>query len=93
MDDPRSAAEKLGGLEGTDASALGVTPPPESSPEAAAVEDEETLVPGANFGDRPPTEAKPWMTSLAAESEQAGVANDPSDAKEPDYTPPDDQPD
>jgi len=90
MNDPRSAADRLGGLEGTDSAALGTAPLPESAPDAAEVDGEETRVPGASFGDRLPTDEKPWMTSLAAESEQAGVANDPPDAKEPDYTPPDD---
>jgi hypothetical protein len=29
--------------------------------------------------------SKPWFTSLAAESDQAGVANDPPDAQEPQF--------
>lgn len=85
MDEPRSAAEKLGGLEGTDAGALGTDPPPESAPESARVDGEETRVPGADFGDRPATDSKPWFTTLAAESDQAGVANDPPDAQEPEF--------
>jgi hypothetical protein len=85
MDDQRSAADRLAGLEGADDAALGITPPPEPAPDAAQVDDEETLVPGATFGDRLPTEPKPWFTSLAAESDQAGVGNDPADAQEPQF--------
>lgn len=91
MDDERSAADRLGGIEGADAAALGIEPPPASAPEAAQVDDEETLVPGATFGLHPATEAKPWFTSLAAESEQAGVANDPLDAQEPEFPHEDDE--
>jgi hypothetical protein len=91
MDDERSAADRLGGLEGTDAAALGAESPPESAPEAARVDDEENLVPGATFGLHPATEAKPWFTSLAAESDQAGVANDPLDAQEPEFPHEDDE--
>jgi hypothetical protein len=85
MKDKRSAAEKLDGLEGTDAGALGVDAPPESAPPAAQIPDEEHLVPGANFADHPATQDKPWFTSLAAESDQAGVGNDPPDAQEPEF--------
>jgi hypothetical protein len=62
--------------------ALGTTPPPEPAPPGARVDASEHLVPGAGFDDRPRTESKPWFTSLAAESGQAGVANDPSDAQD-----------
>jgi hypothetical protein len=91
MDDPRSAAEKLGGLEGTDSAALGTEPPPESAPDAARVDDEENLVPGATFGLRPATDDKPWFTSLAAESDQAGVGNDAPDAQEGEFPHEDDE--
>ena len=85
MDDPRSTTDRLGGLEGADEGALGTAPAPQSAPEAAQVDDEENLVPGATFGLHPATEDKPWFTSLAAESDQAGVANDPPDAQEPEF--------
>ena len=85
MDEKRSAADRLAGIEGADDAALGVTPPPQPAPEAAEVDDDESLVPGATFGDRVPTESKPWFTSLAAESDQAGVANDPPDAQDPQF--------
>src|SRR5687767_11268228 len=68
MDDKRSAVDKLGGLEGADAAALGTGAPPESAPPGAAVDDDEQLVPGAHFDDTPRDQAKPWFTSLAAES-------------------------
>lgn len=92
MKDERSPAEKLGGIEGVDAGALGIGPPPESAPEAAELEAEENLVPGADFGLHPATDDKPWFTTLAAESEQAGVANDPPDAQEPEFPTTDEDP-
>ncbi|MDQ2688654.1 MAG: hypothetical protein M3Y29_00080 [Chloroflexota bacterium] len=81
MDEPRTPADKLAGIEGADTAALGAEPPPQSAPEAAEVDGEETLVPGATFGDRLPVDDKPWFTSLAFESDQSGVANegDPSE--------------
>ena len=85
MDDKRSTVERLGGLAGADAAALGIDAPPESAPPSAQVDDEERLVPGANFDDARRDQAKPWFTSLAAESKQAGVANDPADAQEPQF--------
>lgn len=91
MHDERPAGDRVEGIEGADAGALGTAPPPESAPEAAEVDGGETRVPGASFGSRPATEAKPWFTSLAAESEQAGVANDPADAQEPEYPHADDE--
>jgi hypothetical protein len=72
-----------GALEGADAGALGTEAPPSSAPPGAEVDASEHLVPGARFGEGPKTAAKPWFTSLGAESEQAGVANDDPDAQEP----------
>ena len=91
MDDKRPTVERLGGLEGADAAALGIDAAPESAPPSAQVNDEERLVPGANFDDRRRDESKPWFTSLAAQSHQAGVANDPPDAQEPQFPPEDDR--
>ena len=85
MDDKRSSLDRLGGLEGADAAALGTDAPPESAPPGAEVVGGERLVPGANFDEVPRDQSKPWFTSLAAESEQAGVANDPADAQEPEF--------
>ena len=85
MDDKRSIGDRLGGLEGADAAALGTDPPPESAPTGAQVDDEERLMPGPRFDESPATDAKPWFTSLAAGSDQAGVANDAPDAQEPEF--------
>lgn len=65
-----------------DRAALGTTPPPAPAPPGAQVDASQHLVPGAGFDDRPRTASKPWFTSLAAESGQAGVANDPPDAQD-----------
>lgn len=83
--DERRPTDELGGIEGVDDGALGTAPAPESAPPGAEVSDAEHLVPGAGYDRHRPDEAKPWFTSLAAESEQAGVANDPPDAQEPLY--------
>lgn len=85
MDDDRRSTDDLGAIEGVDDGALGTAPAPESAPPGAEVSDAEHLVPGADYDRHRPDEAKPWFTSLAAESEQAGVANDPPDAQEPLY--------
>ena len=92
MDDERSPADKLGGIEGADAAALGMGPPPDSGPPGVEVDDSENLVPGADFAHHPATDAKPWFTSLAAESGQAGVANDPPDAQDPEFPTSDEDP-
>jgi hypothetical protein len=85
MDDKPPLSDRLGAIEGADDGALGVTPPPEPANPAAEVEDAETSVPGAGFDAEPPVEPKPWFTSLAAESHQAGVANEPADAQDLQY--------
>ncbi|HEX2883870.1 MAG TPA: hypothetical protein VHQ42_04785 [Candidatus Limnocylindria bacterium] len=85
MDDKRANAEtteRSGSLAGADAAAMGMEPPPESAPPGAEVSDAEHLVPGADFGTQVADEEKPWFTSLAAESEQAGVMNEPLDPEE-----------
>ena len=91
MDDERSASDRLKAIEGADAGALGMTPPPEPVSPDAQEPIEEDLVPGATFGERVADEAKPWFTSLAAESDQAGVANDPADVQESQLPDPDDE--
>ena len=85
MDDKRSSLDRLGGLEGADAAALGTDASPESAPPGAQVDADERLVPGADFDEADRHEAKPWFTSLAAGSDQAGVANDAPDAQEPQF--------
>lgn len=85
MDEKRRSIDHLGGLEGADAAALGVDAAPESASPAAAVDGDEVLVPGANADDRDLAQEKPWFTSLAYESDQVGVANDPPDVQEPQF--------
>lgn len=74
-----------GAIEGADAGALGTDAPPTPAPPGAEVDASEHLVPGAAFGEGPKTESKPWFTSLGAESDQAGVANDDPEAQEPGF--------
>ena len=85
MDDTRRERDALGAIEGADSASLGLTPKPEAAPEAAEVDGSQHLVPGANWDDTRPDEPKPWQTTLAARSDQAGVANDPPDAQPPLY--------
>lgn len=85
MDDKGPVSDRLRPIEGADDGALGVTPPPEPPSPAASVDGSEELVPGARFGDRLPTEPKPWFTSLAYEAGQAGVANEPGDVQDRQY--------
>jgi hypothetical protein len=82
MEEKRSDVDRHGGLEGADAASLGLTPEPQSAPPGARVDPDEDLVPGADLGDQIPDEAKPWFTSLAAESDHAGVENEPMDVEE-----------
>ena len=91
MDDKRSAAERMGAIEGADEGALGLGPPPAPANPEATVDDSEELVPGATFGDRDRTKAKPWFTSLAAESQQAGVGNTSPAAQDPQFPDGDDE--
>ena len=91
MDEKRPTDDGLHALEGADAGALGVSPPPEPASPAASVDGSEELVPGATLGDRPLTESKPWFTTLAAESHQAGVGNEPPDAQEGQFPDSDDE--
>ncbi len=77
-------------IDGADSAAAGTGQPPESAPAAARVDDTEHQVPGPRY-DGPGRAAKPWATSLAAESSQAGVANDAADAQDPQYPDGDDE--
>jgi hypothetical protein len=85
MNDNDRRADRLDAIEGADAAALGLTPQPEPAPPGAQVDDAEHLVPGADWEQSHPDEPKPWQTTLAARSAQAGVANDPPDAQPPLY--------
>lgn len=75
MDERTSDHDGPSVIEGADDAALGTAPPPESAPPGARIDDAEHHVPGPTF-DGPATAEKPWSTSLAAESDQAGVANE-----------------
>ena len=85
MNDTDRQAKRLDAIDGADAAALGLTPPPEPAPDGAEIEDAEHLVPGASWEHSHPEGTKPWQTTLAARSAQAGVANDPPDAQPPLY--------
>lgn len=85
MNDRDSSVDKLGGIEGVDEAALGTDGPPESAPPGAEVVDDERRVPGAGADDLLPDESKPWFTSLAAASDQAGVGNDAADDQEDEF--------
>ena len=69
-------------IEGTDAAALGTAPLTESAPPGARVDEAETHVPGPTF-DGPGRTEKPWSSSLAAQSPQAGVANEADASPDP----------
>ncbi len=84
MNDSHKIDDPTGGIEGTDEAALGTDGPPTSAPPGAQVGDDVRLVPGAGSDDVVPDEAKPWFTSLAAASDQAGVANESADSDEDD---------
>ena len=90
MDDRDAAPSRPSAIEGADDAALGIAAPPASAPPGARVDSSEHLVPGP-MHDGPGHAAKPWATSLAAESDQAGVANDSADAQEPQYPTGDDE--
>ena len=86
MNEKRDVTDRLGGLEGAAAAALGTGDPPAPAPPGATVDADERLVPGADHDlMNRRDEAKPWFSSLAAKSDQAGVANDPPDAQEPQF--------
>jgi len=82
MDERRPDDEIPAVIEGTDAAALGTAPATESAPPGARVDDAETHVPGPTF-DGPGRTEKPWSSSLAAQSPQAGVANEADPAADP----------
>jgi hypothetical protein len=75
MDDQRRDEETTDAVDAIDPAALGTAPPPESAPPGARVEEAETHVPGPTY-DGPGRVEKPWSSSLAAESPQAGVGNE-----------------
>lgn len=90
MTDKQRQVDHLDVIEGADAGALGIDEPPTSAPPGATVDAGEMRVPGEPM-DGPGRELKPWHTSLAAESDQAGVANEPPGEQEAQYPTGDDE--
>jgi hypothetical protein len=90
MEDKREDVDGLDVIKGTDRGALGTDDPPMSAPPGAHVDAGESHLPGPTF-DGPVHDAKPWASSLAAESSQAGVANEPPDEVQPQYPESDDE--
>lgn len=82
MDERRPDEDTPTVIEGADAAALGTAPPTESAPPGARVDEAETHVPGPTF-DGPGRTEKPWSSSLAADSQQAGVANEADPTADP----------
>ena len=90
MTDRQRQLDDLDVIEGADAASLGIDEPPTSAPAGASVKADETHVPGEPM-DGPGYESRPWYTSLAAESDQAGVANEPPGEQEAQYPTGDDE--
>lgn len=72
----------LGSIRGADLAGLGLDAPTNPAPAAAAVDPSDRLVPGADFGDHPPTAHKPWETTLATNSDNAEMGAEPDAAGE-----------
>lgn len=85
MNEKQDPLDRLNVVEGADAASTGVAPAPSSAPAEIQPDDDVRLPPGADFDERPNDARKPWFTSLAAQSEQAGVGNDAPEAQEPRY--------
>jgi hypothetical protein len=82
MDERRTDQEPTDAIDGIDPAALGTAPAPESAPPGARVDEAETHVPGPTY-DGPGRAEKPWSSTLAAESGQAGVANEADATSDP----------
>jgi hypothetical protein len=85
VNEKQNPVDRLNVIEGADSASIGVGPSPQSTPAGAQAGDDVRLPPGADFDSTPNDARKPWFTSLAAESEQAGVGNDPPEEQEPRY--------
>lgn len=72
----------LGSIRGADAAGLGLDARTSPAPAAAAVDSSDARVPGAGFGDDPPTASKPWETTLATNSDNAEIGAEPDPAGE-----------
>ncbi len=67
----------MGAIRGADRSALGIDAEVHAAPASAEVDATETSVPGPRWGEVPATDAKPWMTSMAAQSDDAEIGAEP----------------
>ncbi|HET8570396.1 MAG TPA: hypothetical protein VFN14_00715 [Candidatus Limnocylindria bacterium] len=67
----------MGSIEGADRAGLGIDAEPEPAPVAAQVDPSKTHVPGPAWGDLPATDRKPWQTTLATKSDDAGIGAKP----------------
>jgi hypothetical protein len=67
----------MGSIEGADRAGLGLDAEPEPAPRAAQVDPTEAHVPGPVWGDLPATDRKPWQTSVATKSDDAGIGAEP----------------
>jgi hypothetical protein len=72
-------------IAGTDAGALGIGDTQRTDPPHADTAPSRPTPP-AGFDPNEARESKPWFTTLAARSEQAGVANDPAEPVDPNLT-------
>jgi hypothetical protein len=72
-------------IAGTDAGALGIGGTQRTDPPSADAAPSRPAPPAA-FDPNEARESKPWFTSLAARSEQAGVANAPAEPVDPNLT-------
>ncbi len=72
----------MGSIAGADRAALGVDARAESAPEGAQVDPTETDIPGPHFADHPATAEKPWETSFATKSDDAGIGAEADPAGE-----------
>ena len=68
----RDEKDRLGSIPGADDAALGLTPTPGLDPPAAEVDASSSLTPAAFDHEAAVRESKPWATSLAYQSPQAG---------------------
>lgn len=67
----------LGSIAGADRAGLGLDGGPDSAPSGAQVDPSEADVPGPEYGDFPATAEKPWGTTLATKSDDAGAGAGP----------------
>jgi hypothetical protein len=67
----------MGSIAGADRAGLGLDAEPETAPSGAQVDPSESELPGPDFGTFPTTAEKPWETTLATKSDDAGIGAEP----------------